>query len=247
MMFDNLKGISLLESAGGVSISQDASTAFSLARVSLNVPDEQAFLALADKAAEPRVEGQPRVDSLDRLLGVDPKALRAKAVDAIEVFRAKWRGEVAALTRALDDWTPSGWMAHLQDPKFLENTALIKELLSNPNYARLHAGSAALGVALQRLRDIQKDGCGMVLPVEAMTSAASVHKNAVDTVLYSYVLLMITQTIPANPAPAARKKAVKALKDELGPRLERLCETVQGRVAELSEGKEFAAVDYAKV
>lgn len=96
-------------------------------------------------------------------------------------------------------------------------------------------------------RSVAKDGLGPFLSAETASEAASVGKTAADTVTYSYELMMVVQVIPASAPPASRKKQVKALKDELGVRFQRLCQPIVGRVRELESGVALAAIDFEKL
>ena len=129
-------------------------------------------------------------------------------------------------------------------PNVIEQKEVLARLVLNENYTRLHVGSELLATMLAGLRAISKDGLGAFISAEILQNAGTVHKAAADTVLYSYVVLMVCQTIPAMPSPAGRKKAVRSLKTELGaPRFAKLVGPVKARINDLEAGSEFPVFD----
>ena len=159
----------------------------------------------------------------------------------------RWESQMQKMADVVSGWIPPGWDATSSSANFLENTPVLMALVLNPFYSKLHPGTDMLGGMLTRVRTIQKDGCGMLVHAEVLSSSLKVHQQATDTLLYAYVVLLITQKIPSGPSAAGRKKLIKGLKIELGARFKKLSAPVQKRFADIDEGKEFEAMNYSQL
>lgn len=175
----------------------------------------------------------------------------AKVVDQIKGVLSecavKWQSDLKELAELLEQWIPDGWLAAAADPQFLSNNGVLAALVSNPNYSQLHAGNGILNKMLAAHRIISKDGKGGFVDASILQKATSVHKNATDTVLCSYVVLVVMQTIPSVASPAGRKKEVQKLKVELGNRFKKLCEPLRVRIGQLESGEQTQALDFQKL
>lgn len=185
--------------------------------------------------------------TLDKVCMLDGMAVAEQVDRVLDACSQAWAEDLSELTKAVESWIPLGWERHTADPDFLSKVDVLMSLVMNPEYTRLHAGSEMLTSMLSSLRIVSKDGLGPIVDANILLHSSGVQRLAADTVTHSYVVLLITQTIPACPSPAARKKQTATLKTELGKKFKSLGDPLQQRFKELENGDEVKPYDFQEL
>ena len=90
------------------------------------------------------------------------------------------------------------------------------------------------------------------MPVDQIQIQTSIQRHGSQTVMYTYLALMLLDKIPAISSVAGRKKAIQELKDRVGSKnftgknssSSSITKSVIERANELHEGKLFDRVDF---
>ena len=161
----------------------------------------------------------------------------------VETVVADWTKDAADLTALVQSWTIGDWELH--KPKILhpENKEIVKSLLENPNYSRCSKGAAMLNTWRNLLKLLNRDGCGMVVPVENIKQIQTAVRNASEycemTFALHNVLTVIPQVKNINTRKADAKKFMQDMKSrcELGEDLLTRLQAIAANGTVVQEGR----------
>ena len=167
-----------------------------------------------------------------------------KDVDAV---KDKWLSLVKKCVDALEESSLPGW--EIKKNEVASDLDLATSLVCNPKYSALHENNELLNAILPKIKSVSQDGAGLMFEAEFIEKAESVQRHSTLTVLHSYVLMQLLDTIPSMKSPAARQKAVQMLREEVGVKMfdgkkSPLSQSLLERARSLAQGVEFERFDF---
>ena len=203
-----------------------------------------------DKAFADEKEDASESSSAKRLDGVckyDFAVMLKSAVADMDAVRDKWASMVETCVTELQSSSVEGW--EIKKDELANDTQAAAALVCNPKYEVLHENNELLNKILPKIKSVAQDGGPIMFEPQFFEKAENVQRHSTLTVLHSYVLMQIMDSIPAMKSPAGRQKALQVLKDEVGAKMfdgkkSPLGKSVLERVKSLASGTEFERVDF---